>query len=91
MFLNKKVREKDILFQKFLAFVLKNMDQGQAQGLITDIVQTWNLQVPLMKRKTSTFDFMNGAPSMTSRVSNNSKSVHQELKELVLANFLTTQ
>jgi hypothetical protein len=60
--------------------------------MIADVVSTWNLQLPLLKRKTSVFDFLNnnGQPMMSRKVSSNSKTVHKELKELVLANFLTT-
>ena len=76
MFLNKKVREKDLLFQKFICCVLNNIDQSQSQNIIADVVSAWGLNVPMVKRRTSAFDFMNTQPNLTRKQSNNAKSMH---------------
>ena len=52
---------------------MKNVDKMQAQGLIGDIMSAWNLQVPMMKRKT--FDFMNSGSALN-RKQSSGKSVH---------------
>ena len=88
MFLNKKVREKDQLFTDLVASTLKHIDPTQIQSMMNDVARLW--KVP------SAAVASNAQPSLSRRVSakmtkNTTKSGPEDLKELLLKNFLTTQ
>ena len=43
MFLNKKVREKDLMFTDLVASTLKHIDPSQIQNMINDVARLWKV------------------------------------------------
>ena len=82
IFLNRKVREKDELFQKMVKCLCQIMSPEQSIHFIDQLSKAWNVKVPAttqprLKRVGSRGRFAN--------------KVEVPLSEFLLANFVTTQ